>query len=77
MVLKVVGRNAGYTAQQMEDNAKSLQKLGISMIESRQSTVRAVQANIQLADTLKLARIAQDAAVIGNIWESPELLGGE
>jgi len=73
VVMGVVGRNAKYSADQMESNAKSLQNLGISMTISREVTIKAVQAHIQLSDSLKLARIAQDAAVIGNTNSSEAL----
>lgn len=65
-----VGKNVGYTAEQMEAAAKALQKTGISMTESRASAMKLVQAHIDLADSTKLARIAQDAAVIGGINSS-------
>lgn len=70
VVMQVVGKNAGYTASQMEFVAQQLMKTGISMVEARQQTTRLVQAQIDLADASKLARIAQDAAVIGNINSS-------
>ena len=68
--MKVVGQNAGYNAAQMEASAQGMQKMGISMVESRQQAMRLVQAHINLADSEKLARIAQDAAVIGNMNSS-------
>lgn len=65
-----VGVNAGYTANQMEAAARAMQRTGISMTESRVSAMKLVQAHIDLADSTKLARIAQDAAVIGGINSS-------
>jgi len=70
VVMRVVGNNAGYTSAQMEAYTKSLEKAGISMIEARQTLTRMVQANLDLAKSSQLARVAQDAAVIGNINSS-------
>jgi hypothetical protein len=70
VAMKVVGNNAGFSAREMEAQAVALQKTGISMVESRQQILRLVQAQIDLNQASKLARIAQDAAVIGNINSS-------
>ncbi|MCK9432708.1 MAG: hypothetical protein M0R00_07105, partial [Candidatus Omnitrophica bacterium] len=71
VVMRIVGNNAGYSGAQMAAFARGLEKTGISMVEARQSLTRMVQANLDLAQSSKLARVAQDAAVIGNI-NSPE-----
>jgi hypothetical protein len=70
VVMNVVGANAGKSAAQMANLQASLQQTGISMIESRNNLARMAQAHLNLADATRLARVAQDAAVIGNINSS-------
>lgn len=70
VVMDVVGMNAGYTSGQMDVFEKKLQETGISVIEARNNLSRMTQANMDLAKSSELARIAQDAAVIGNINSS-------
>jgi len=70
VVMGVVGNNAGYTSQQMENYARALQETGISMVESRNTLAIMAQAHIDLAKATDLAREAQDAAVVGNINSS-------
>ncbi len=66
----VVGRNAGYTGQNIAYYETMLRKTGITAIESRASIASMAAANMDLAKSSQLARIAQDAAVIGNINSS-------
>ncbi len=70
IVIDQLGKNAGYSKKAVNDFAKALQKTGISMIESRQGIARLLQAHIDLAYATRLGRIAQDAAVIGNMNSS-------
>lgn len=70
MVMNTVGRNAGYSAQEMAGFEKQLRESGIAMTETRATLTRMTQAQIDLTKSSELARIAQDAAVIGNINSS-------
>lgn len=70
VVLDQVGKTAGYTSGQMDAFAVALQKTGISMTEARLNITKMVQAHLELSKSTELARIAQDAAVIGNMNSS-------
>ena len=68
--LQVVGKNAGYSAEQINYATSAVKAQGITSQAAMQSLLRMAQANIEFADAAGLARIAQDAAVIGNINSS-------
>lgn len=70
VVMEVVGRNAGYTKVQMQSASEGIARQGITMIEARESAVKLVQAHVDLQHASELARIAQNAAVIGHINSS-------
>ena len=70
VVMGTVGKNAGYSTREMLAYSESLRARGIAEIKARENILRMVQANIDLEQATKLARIAQDAAVIGNINSS-------
>jgi hypothetical protein len=64
VVLLQTGKNAGYTAAQLDDADKTVQKLGITAAASRQSLAQLIQAGIKLDFAPQLARAAQDLAVV-------------
>lgn len=70
IVMEVVGRNAGYSREQLDTLEQALQKVGISAIESRNNIARMISANIDLSKATDLARLSQDAAVIGGLNSS-------
>lgn len=70
VVLNVVGNNAGYTRAQLETLTKAVEKKGITTQAARQSLAMMAQAEMDLMKADQLARVAQDAAVIGNINSS-------
>ena len=65
IVMRVVGNTAGYTNKEMLEFQAGLEKTGIAAIEARDTLARMLQAQMDLNYASKLARIAQDAAVIG------------
>ena len=70
VVMTTIGKTGGYTNSQMAGFQSALQATGISAISARQSLALMGQAQIDFANSSKLARIAQDAAVVGNVNSS-------
>ena len=70
VVLGVVGENAGYSKGEMARYVEEVKKMGITTEVAHDAVIKIAQAQINVADSAKLARIAQDAAVIGNINSS-------
>lgn len=73
LILGVVGTNTGNLRSEIDKTVESVKNQGISMIESRQTVLKLMQANLDLSNATKLATLAQDAATIGNINSSQAL----
>lgn len=70
VAMRVVGNNAGYTGAQMDAYEKQVRSMGIATIEARESLTKMAGAQMDLSKASGLARVAQDAAVIGGINSS-------
>lgn len=70
VVMEVMGNNAGLTSGQMNTLQIELEKTGISSIKARESLNMLAAAHVDMANASKLARIAQDAAVIAGVNSS-------
>jgi hypothetical protein len=70
IVLQQVGHTAGYTTEELNKYEESTVKMGITTSAARHAMAQMVQAHLDLASASKIARIAQDAAVIANINSS-------
>lgn len=68
--LAVVGRNAGYTTEQLAQYEEDVKGMGITTQASRQSLLQMAQAELDLGRAADIARLSQDAAVIAGINSS-------
>ena len=64
ITLEQIGGNAGYSAEEMAQFEEEMRKTGISILATRDSLAKMIQADLDLTKAAELARVAQDAAVI-------------
>lgn len=69
-VVKFTGQNAGYSAREITGLRDTIADLGISERHSLEIMQRFIQAELDLADAAKIARLAQDAGTIAGINSS-------
>lgn len=60
----LLGKSAGYSEDYVLDQAQSVQDMGIEAAASQEIIADFIKAELDLADASKIARVAQDAAVI-------------
>lgn len=65
VVVQQVGKVNGYSAVEIDKNVSALRRMGIAGVEARKTMTQLLQAQVDIQQTPALARIAQDAAVIG------------
>lgn len=70
VVTQQLGKVAGYSRTEIEGFESAIKEQGITLQATRSSMSMMMQAQIDLAHGARLARIAQDAAVIANIDSS-------
>ena len=64
IAMQSVARSSGYAIAALNEQRKAVMELGIAEQEASQILTRFMQAQLDTADAAKLARVAQDAAVI-------------
>lgn len=65
VVLNIVGENAGYSKDELKGFEDGVVKMGITTQAARESLTKMAQSEIDLSKAAELARVSQDAAVIG------------
>jgi len=70
VAMNSVARASGYATDVLNEHKKAVMDMGIAQQESMQILTRFMQAQLDTADASKLARVAQDAAVIANMNSS-------
>ncbi len=63
VVMNQVGKNAGYSTDEMADFEKGVRDMGITTQSARRGLIGLIGAEIDLEKATQLARLAQDAAV--------------
>jgi len=63
-VMKTVGKTAGISAETLAEQEEVIKKLGITTKSAREILILFMQSQLDVADAAKIARVAQDLAVI-------------
>ena len=74
VAMQSVAKSSGYAISALREQRKSVMELGIAEQEASQILTRFMQAQLDTADAAKIARTAQDAAVIAGTNSSEAAL---
>ncbi len=72
--IKASGTQAGYSAAQLKQYEQDMNSVGISLVGTRQAMMRMIGANMDLANSQKLAVAATNLAIAANKGEEESLL---
>lgn len=64
ITMSAIGAATGLGSQRISEAASAIEAMGIEMAEARRIAVQFAQNNLELADAHRLARVAQDLAVV-------------
>ncbi len=70
VAMRSVAKSSGYAIQALQEHRKAVMEMGIAEQEATQILTRFMQAQLDTAYAAKVARVAQDAAVIANMNSS-------
>lgn len=70
IILNRIGKNAGYSREELAKYEKQVKDAGITTGKARDILILMIQSELDLADATKLARTAQDLATIGQMDSS-------
>lgn len=70
VVMAIQAKNARLSTSELSNQVEAIKRLGITSIEATEAVLQFVQADLKLADSSKLARVAQDLAVTAGINSS-------
>jgi hypothetical protein len=73
VVMAVTAKNANMTTMALETQVEGIKRLGITTVEATETVLQFVQAQLDVAKSSQLARVAQDLAVVAGIDSSQAL----
>lgn len=70
VVMKTIGKTAGYSAEELNKYEEDIKDVGISTEAARKIMILFMQSELDLADAVKLSQVAQDLATFSTLNSS-------